>query len=313
MRTLFLTALMCLSLWGDAHIFVYHRFGDNRHASTNTSLKVLKKHFEYFKTHGYKVVSLKRLNRALKNSEFIPDNWVVLNIDDSYRSFYENGLKLFKKYHYPFTLFVYVEATQKGYGDFMSWKEIKDASDYGEIALHSYSHKHMVDLNFEDILEDTKKSYDLFVSKMGFKPKYYAYPYGEYNEIVKKAIKSFGFNLIMNQNAGAVNKFSNPYDLDRIALTGDVNLKRKFSIKVLDVNWIEPKNYPKDGNLKRIHAKIASSIKKVEYYISGYGWQYTSVNNGNVNINIDKKLKFSRNRLFLKNKNYQSSIILVKE
>ncbi len=312
MRTLFLTALMCLSLWGDAHIFVYHRFGDDKHASTNTSLKVLKKHFEYFKTHGYEVVSLEKLNSALKNGQNIPDNWVLLNIDDSYKSFYENGLALFKEYNYPFSLFVYVEATQKGYGDFMSWDQIRDAAKYGEIALHSYGHKHMVGLSYKDILKDTKKSYDIFVSKMGFEPKYYAYPYGEYDDMTKKAIKSFGFNLIMNQNAGAVNKLSNPYDLDRIALTGDVNLKRKLSIKALNAKWIEPKKYPKDGNLKRIHAKITSTIHQAQYYISGYGWKRIKVNNGDIDIVINRKLKFSRNRLFLKSGNYQSSTILVK-
>ncbi len=303
---------MCLSLWGDAHIFVYHRFGESLHSSTNTSIKVLKKHFEYFKTHGYKVVSLDRLNRALKNGDSIPDKWVVLSIDDSYKSFYENGLELFKEYSYPFTLFVYVEATEKRYGDFMSWEQIRESSKYGEIALHSYAHHHMVGMSERENISDTQKSYDIFQSKMGYAPDYYAYPYGEYSDKTEKIIKNFHFKLIMNQNAGAVNRYSNPYDLDRIALTGDVNLKAKLHIKVLKSKWIEPKNYPKDGYLKRIHAKIATSIQRAQYYISGYGWNYIKVNGGDINITVNKKLKFSRNRLFLKSGNYQSSIILVK-
>ena len=312
MRTLFLTTLLCLSLWGDAHIFVYHRFGDNSHSSTNTSLEILRKHFEYFKINGYKIVPLSKLAKALKNGENIPDNWVILNIDDSYKSFYENALSLFKEYNYPFTLFVYVEATQKKYGDFMSWKQVQDTSKYGEIALHSYAHKHMVSMSSKQIISDTKKAYDIFTSKMGFEPKYYAYPYGEYSDETKKSIKNFGFNLIMNQNSGAINSLSSPYDLDRIALTGDVNLKTKLSIKALNAKWIEPKNYPKNGNLKRIHAKIATSIQQAEYYISGYGWERIKVSNGNIDITVNKKLKFSRNRLFLKSGRYQSSIILVK-
>ncbi len=304
--------LICLSLWGNAHIFVYHRFGDPKHASTNTSIEILTKHFEYFKKHHYKVVPLSQLNMALKNNEKIPDNWVVLNIDDSYKSFYENGLPLFKKYGFPFTLFVYVEATQKSYGDFMTWKQIQESSKYGEVALHSYGHHHMASMKRDDIIADTKKAYDIFKTKMGFIPKYYAYPYGEYSNNTKEAIKSFGFELIMNQNSGAINHLSNPYDLDRIALTGDVNLKPKLAMKALNAIWIEPKNYPPNGNLKRIHAKIAPSIHRVEYYLSGYGWQYTKVNHGDINITLNRKLKFSRNRLFLKSGRYQSSIILVK-
>jgi len=304
--------LMCLSLWGDAHIFVYHRFGDATHASTNTSIEILTKHFEYFKKNNYEVIPLSKLEKALKKGEEIPDNWVILNIDDSYKSFYKNGLALFKKYDYPFTLFVYIEATQKSYGDFMSWEQIQDSSKYGEIALHSYGHSHMVSMKQKDIIADTQKAYDIFEKNMGFKPKYYAYPYGEYNDETKEAIQSFGFKLIMNQNSGAINHLSNPYDLDRIALTGDVSLKSKLSIKALNATWIEPKKYPSNGNLKRIHAKIAPSINRAEYYISGYGWQYTKVTNGDVNITLNRKLKFSRNRLFLKSERYQSSIILVK-
>ena len=305
--------LLCLSLWGDAHIFVYHRFGDASHASTNTSIEILRKHFEYFKKNNYKVIPLSKLAYALENHEQIPDDWVVLNIDDSYKSFYENGLEVFKEYSYPFTLFVYIEATQKSYGDFMSWDQIRDASKYGEIALHSYAHAHMVSLSHEAILGDTKKAYDIFESKMGFKPEYYAYPYGEYAPATQKALQGFGFRLIVNQNSGAINQLSNPYDLDRIALTGDVNLKSKLTIKALNAIWIEPKIYPKNGNLKRIHAKIASSINRVEYYLTGYGWKYIKVNNGDVNITLNRKLKFSRNRVFLKSEHSQSSIILVKK
>lgn len=313
MKTLFLTVLMCLSLWGDAHIFVYHRFGDDRHTSTNTSIDILKQHFEYFKQHHDKVIPLSRLNSALKNGESIPDDWVVLTIDDSYKSFYHNALPLFKQYGYPFTLFVYIEATEKSYGDFMSWKQIRKSSQFGEIALHSYAHHHMVSITQEEIMADTRKAYDIFRAEMGFAPRYYAYPYGEYNDAIKTAIKSFNFDLIMNQNSGAVNKKSDPYDLDRIALTGDVNLKLKLSIKALNATWIEPKSYPIDGNLKRIHAKIAPSIQHAEYYLSGYGWHSVKVNVGDINLTVNRKLKFSRNRLFLKSGDYQSSIILVKE
>ena len=108
--------LLCLSylyLNANAHIFIYHRFNDSKHESTNTTLQELEKEFEYFKTNNYVVVPLSKIIEKLNNKEVIPDNWVSLTIDDSYKSFYENGLPIFKKYNYPFTLFVYVEATEK--------------------------------------------------------------------------------------------------------------------------------------------------------------------------------------------------------
>ena len=86
MKQALLLALLSLTLWADAHLFVHHRFGDSAHASTNTSLEVLRKQFEYFKNNNYEVITLEKLNDALKAKQDIPDNWVVFCIDDSYKS-----------------------------------------------------------------------------------------------------------------------------------------------------------------------------------------------------------------------------------
>ncbi len=312
-RSLLALLFWACALWSDAHVFVFHRFGDDRHASTNTDLETLQLQFEYFKKQGYKVIPLSRLSDALHQGETIDPKWVVLTIDDSYRSFYTNALPIFKRYGYPFTLFVYIEATDKKYGDFMSWEQIKDASRYGEIGLHSFAHKHMVSLSSQEVAEDTKKAMQRFEAELGSKPRYYAYPYGEYSAETKERVTSFGFDLVLNQNSGAVAAQSDPYDLDRIALTGDVNLDPKLSLRTLNARWIAPIKYPDDGILKSIHAKISPSVSSAEYYVSGYGWERVAVINGDVNVTCNLPLKFSRNRIFIKNGSYQSSTIIVKE
>jgi len=313
MRKLFLLALLGLTLYADAHLFVYHRFGDDRHPSTNTSLEALKAQFEYFKKHNYEVITLDRLHKAYKNSEPIDDKWVVLTIDDNFKSFFENGLPMFKQYGYPFTLFVYTKATDAGYGDYMSWEQIKKASKYGEIGLHGHGHHHLVSLSDDDVKKDTSLAYESFKKELGYAPRYYAYPYGEYDAEVKKAIQSFGFDLIINQNSGAVNEQSDPFDLDRIALTGEAHLGGKLAIEALNVTWIEPKSWPENGNLKLIHAKIPENISSLEYYVSGHGWHRVKAKEGVVKVTTEHHLNKNRVRVFLKSGKKQSSTILVKE
>ena len=302
--------LLCLSylyLNANAHIFIYHRFNDSKHESTNTTLQELEKEFEYFKTNNYVVVPLSKIIEKLNNKEVIPDNWVSLTIDDSYKSFYENGLPIFKKYNYPFTLFVYVEATEKKYPDFMNWEQIKEASKYGEIALHSYSHKQLMKLSNEEIIEDTKKSYEIFEKELGFKPKGYSYPFGEYDDRVKEQIKKFDFEYILNQNNGSVNINSDIYDLNRVALVGKVDLKEKLKYKTLEANWIEPKVYPKDDILKEVKVEVDPSIKNAKLFISTYGWQDIKVKNGIIDIKLDKKLNLKRNRIAISTDYYTIS------
>ena len=308
--------LLCLSylyLNANGHIFVYHRFGDSKHESTNTSIKELEQQFDYLKKYNYEVVPLSKIIDRLAKKENIPNNWVAFTIDDAYKSFYQNGLEIFKKYNYPFTLFVYVEATNKKYGDFMNWEEIKESSKYGDIELHSYSHEQLIKLSDEEIYNDTKKSFDIFEKEMGFKPKGYSYPYGEYDDRVKNVIKKFDFKYIANQNNGSINENSDIFDLNRVALVGKVNLKEKLKYKTLEVEWIEPQNYPKNGILTKVKAKVNPEVKTAKLFISTYGWQDIKVKNGIIDIKLDKKLNLKRNRIAISTDYYTiSNKLLIK-
>jgi peptidoglycan/xylan/chitin deacetylase (PgdA/CDA1 family) len=313
MKYFLLLFIFSFYLQANGNIFVYHRFGDERHQSTNTTLQELEKEFEYFKTNNYKVVTVSQIAQKIKNGEDIPENWVAFSIDDAYKSFYTNALNIFKKYNYSFTLFVYVESTQKKYPDFMSWEEIKETSKYGEIALHSYGHKHLTKLSNEEIFDDTKKAYDMFVEKIGFKPLGYTYPFGEYDERVKEVIKKFDFEYIANQNNGSVNSKSDIFDINRVALVGDVNLKEKLKYKTLEANWIEPKVYPKDGILKHVKVQVDPSIKNAKLFISTYGWQDIKVKNGIIDVKLNKKLNLNRNRVAISTDYYTiSNKLLIK-
>jgi hypothetical protein len=134
---------------------------------------------------------------------------------------------------------------------------------------------------------------------MGFKPKTYAYPYGEYNEPVKEEIKKFDFDAILNQNNGSVNQQSNLNSLNRIALVGDVNIKQKLRYNSLQASWYEPKQFPKDGILKRVHAKVDPSIKQIKLYVTGDTWREVKVNNGIIDEAVEIQLKNNRTRVIL--------------
>ncbi len=306
MRIIFFLFFSFLYLFANAHIFVYHRFDDTRHPSADTTSKELIKQFEYFKHNGYEVVSIEKIIERLKNKQEVPSNWVALTIDDAYKSFYDNGLEIFKQYNYPFSLFIYVEATNKKYGDYMTWEQIKEASKYGTLGLHSYSHPRLQNLTKEEILKDTQKSYDIFVKKTGIKPTVYAYPYGEYSDRVLQVLKEDfkiegknSFEAILNQNTGSVNSKTDRYDIPRVALVGKANLEHKLRYKTFDVQWIEPKTFPSDGILKKVYAKVNPKYKKLKLYITKEGWREVEVKDGIVDEKLNIYLKNARTRVML--------------
>ena len=51
-----------------------------------------------------------------------------------------------------------------------------------------------------------QKIFWYFEKEMGFKPKGYSYPYGEYDDRVKNVNKSLILSILQNQNNGSVNE-----------------------------------------------------------------------------------------------------------
>jgi len=300
MKYLFLFIITTSYLFANAHIFVYHRFADDRYPSANTTIKELTKQFDYFKQNNYEVVPLSKILDKLEKKEEIPNKWIALTIDDAYKSFYSHGLEIFKKYNYPFSLYVYVEATEKHYGDFMNWEQIKESSKYGEIGLHSYSHKRMQNLSDKEIIQDTKNAFDTLVKYTNITPTTYVYPYGEFNEKVTNILKNnFSFRSILNQNTGSVNSKTDIYDIPRIALVGNVNINHKLRYKTFDAKWIEPKVFPRDGILKKVIVKVDKKYKKLKLYITKEGWRDVSVKNGVVDLDLNIYLKRARTRVMI--------------
>ena len=296
-----------LYIFASAHIFVLHRIDDNRHPFTNTSSKELIKYFEYIKQHNYKVVKLSTLAKMIENKQKL-NKIVSFTIDDSYKSFYKNGLPLFKKYHFPFTLFVYVKATDKHYGDFMNWKQVKECEKYGEIGVHSYAHPHLAKLSNEAIKKDTQKAINILKKHLGYTPNMYAYPYGEYDNRVKNIINKY-FKIIANQNPGAVDLNTPINDIDRIALTGKVDISKKLKIEKLYINNL---------NIKREKNKIVkiSGYTKYPYiniYITSLGWKRVKTKNGFFTYTPNFELKKYRNRVILRYNYKMISKMILKE
>ena len=320
MKRFFVCVFFTISLCcADAHIFIYHRFNDARYPSTSVSNENLRAQFDYFKDNGYEVVPLSKITQAVKNGEEINPKWIALTIDDGYKSFYENGLPIFREYGYPFALMVYVEASDKKYGDYMTFEQIKEVSQIegAEIGYHSYGHRHMVSLSEEKLRADFKNGVEIFEKHMGFQPKYFAYPYGEYDDKVKETSLEYGLEVLLNQNSGAVSNKSDLSDLNRTPLADGTNLKAALFSKFLNADWLSPTNYPKNGVVENITIKTDENVSSGYLYVTAHGSRKIEVKDGLVSINLDtltaKPIRKNHIRIALSINNKTTTKILVKD
>jgi peptidoglycan/xylan/chitin deacetylase (PgdA/CDA1 family) len=300
----------------DGHIFVYHRFDDPRYPSTNTSTKELRKEFNYLKNNNYQVVPLIDIVNKIKSHEEIPEKWVALTIDDGFKTFYTNGLSIFREFNYPFTLFIAVKYTQERYKDYVSWKQLKEIAKYGDVEFHSYGHGHYGQMSDQELHADIDKGLALMKKHLDYEPRLFVYPYGEYDDRVDAVVKSYNFQAVFNQNIGAIKggECSDPYDIDRSALVGKAPFKLYLKFQELcGVTFKQPNHFPKDKIIRTVEIRLNDkSIKSAEVFISNNGWHRVKVKNGKILWHANKEVKRDRIKIGVKVKNRIKLMVLSK-
>ena len=230
--------------------FLYHRFGDARFPSTNTSVTDFEAHLRYLKEEGFKVFSFSDAMDYL-HSETPREKVAVITIDDGYLSFYERGLPLLKKYSMPATLFINTETV--GATDYMGWEELKAAmADGVEVANHTHSHRHFMNIDTStryDVFEaDIMKSTDIISEKLGITPEVFAYPYGEFDDGMKRVVKEAGFKYAAAQHSGVAHAGCDPYQIPRYPMaetySGLAQFSEKASMRPLKVISQSPDDTP---------------------------------------------------------------------
>jgi peptidoglycan/xylan/chitin deacetylase (PgdA/CDA1 family) len=222
-------ALSSPATTGSATILIYHRFGDERYPTTNVSVAQFREQLTYLRANNYQVLPLATLYQYLVEKRPLPDKAVVITIDDGYKSVYQNAWPLLKSFGYPFTIFLYVKATDHGHWDYMTWDQVRELRAAGvDFQSHSYGHHRFgnrpPEMDEEEyrgwIKADFVKSITIMERELGRRPRFLAVPYGEYNRTVIDIARAVGFDAVFSQDPGSVSNQSDIYDLPREPILG---------------------------------------------------------------------------------------------
>lgn len=91
------------------NILCYHGFSEKDIGKFNPELFISPERFDkrmkWLKNNGYNIVSLERGLNGLKNGG-LPDNSVVVTIDDGFYTTYKEAIPILEKYQYPCTIYI---------------------------------------------------------------------------------------------------------------------------------------------------------------------------------------------------------------
>ena len=201
-----------------ASVIMYHRFGEDRYPSTNTTIEQLESHIAYLQEGGFTIMALPEIIERFQSGRTVPDRTVAISIDDAYLSVYEEGWPRFRDAGFPITLFVATGPIDRNLRGYMSWDQLRELQAAGvSIGSQTNSHPHMHRISIEAVKEELSSSNQRFIDELGLRPELFAYPYGEYNLEVIEAVKEAGFIAAFGQNSGIMHKDDLLYELPRFA------------------------------------------------------------------------------------------------
>lgn len=232
-----------------AVVVMYHRFGETKIPSTNTTLEQLEAHIAELTGGGYAVRPISKIVAAIKAGETLPDRTVGIAIDDGFVSVHREAWPRFRKAGLPFTVFIatdYHDAPIRGY---MTWDQIAELANdpLVEIGAHSASHAHMAEMAEDAIKADLTRSMKAFKDRLNLSPPIFAYPFGETSGKLRGIVERAGFVAAFGQHSGAFSRRDDAFYLPRFAFNetyGDIGrfrtAVRALALPIADVGIGDP-------------------------------------------------------------------------
>ena len=204
---------------------MYHRFNEHKYPSTNIQMDIFYDQIKLIKESNYEFI---HPNDFQKNfSKVKKRKKILITIDDGFKSFYESAWPFLKKNKIPFILFVSTEPVgKKGY---MTWEQIKEVEkeNFAVIGHHSHSHKYLIDKTHSEFILDIEQANKLFLKNIGYVPKIFSYPFGEYSEFMRNYI-SENFDYAFGQHSGVIDLNKEKFQLPRFPINENYGKLDRF-------------------------------------------------------------------------------------
>jgi peptidoglycan/xylan/chitin deacetylase (PgdA/CDA1 family) len=219
-------------------VLCYHRFEGKAGGALSIEPALLEEHMKKIKDSGVPVIGMQDYLAFRRGEKNIPPKSIILTVDDGYVSSYEVGWPIFKKYGFPFTMFVYLAYINTG-GKAITWAQLAEMRDAGvDIGSHSVLHADLKNkpkrlspgqlavapqvaaMDYDTWLKfEMEHSKQLIEEKLGIKCSTIAYPFGLHNEKVHEAVRAAGYEAGFTTYGARIGMTTDAVSLGRYDVT----------------------------------------------------------------------------------------------
>lgn len=211
------------------------------------STEQFEKEMKYLHDNGFTTITLLELQDFLYKGKSLPDKSILITFDDGYYSNVTRAYPILKKYDFNAVIFLIattIKDKQTPFNPdkliFMAEDSIKSTKDVFEYASHTYDLHRFSDVDNkktklmmatkDEIIKDLKNSFNFVDNRHAF-----AYPLGQYNDIVLEAMADTYVYMGFTVKPGYVTRNSLGLELNRFIIFPDANIQ-KFK-KIVNGNY----------------------------------------------------------------------------
>jgi len=222
---------------GNLVVLQYHHVSSETPNSTSVTSEVFESHMALL-AEQFHVIDLGEALEKIKLKQPLPNKSVAITFDDGYTNILENAHPILKKYDFPYTVFINPAIIGESSVQ-LSWDQVKSMQPLATFANHTLDHAHLLekygDENNEQwlqrVMRDINLAESILKEKLGYSKRWLAYPYGEYNLELKKALEKADY-IGFGQQSGAISATSDYGALPRFPAAGIYSKMSSLTVKL---------------------------------------------------------------------------------
>ncbi len=206
-------------------ILMYHYISqppddaDKYRLDLSTTPENFRSQLQFLVDNGYETVDLYDLSLAIVGKIDLPEKPVIITLDDGYRDNYENAFPILEELGLEATFFVVTEFVDQGNSNYMDWLMIEEMARAGmRIEPHSKTHPDLTSHDRDFVIWEVLGSAETIASHIGYRPRYFAYPGGRYDDDVEQIVAELDFWGAVTTEGGLWHGFNDRYNWPRIRI-----------------------------------------------------------------------------------------------
>lgn len=195
-------------------VLIYHQVGVGHGKQMEVTSEDFEWQLDWLAEHR-KVVDLETALSQWHSPD--ADQIVALTFDDGYSDTYTTAFPLLKIHGLPFTIFIATSYIGTDSERSLTWSQLEDMSATGLVTLgaHTHTHADVRRLEEAELVEELEISDSMIESRLGVRPRHFAYPWGYWAEHADAVIRDRYSSAVLGAPPSRISEAFDPFLIHR--------------------------------------------------------------------------------------------------